>query len=138
MVDENFRGTQQQWRLYTEMARMGSESLLSERGSQALSSQGSLGVTASTDDLAALSFAWASPELMPDSEVCESCIFCCRIFCCAIPASQPPAAAGSAMITNRVSRNCGRRLLVSSACPGLRHTVGHRGTTHTCSLCAGA
>lgn len=80
MVDENFRGTQQQRRLQTEMARMGSESPLSERGSKALSSQGSLGVTASTDDLAALSFAWASPELMPDSEVCESCKLVAEMF----------------------------------------------------------
>lgn len=74
MVEEHFRGQAQQRRLHREISRMGSESLHGSMhggsaAGAALASLGSMDVTASTDDLAALSFAWASPELMPDSEV---------------------------------------------------------------------
>jgi hypothetical protein len=59
MVNDHFPGQADQRRLHSELARLGSDALLSADGSiaTARTASGQLDVTASTDDLAALSFA---------------------------------------------------------------------------------
>jgi hypothetical protein len=59
MVNDHFVGQADQRRLHSELARLGSDALLSTDGSFSAgrAASGQLDVTASTDDLAALSFA---------------------------------------------------------------------------------
>lgn len=59
MVNDHFAGQADQRRLHSELARLGSEALPPADGGGAASraASGQLDVTASTDDLAALSFA---------------------------------------------------------------------------------